>query len=232
MVVALLIVAVAPALANDTALLEELRQRATANKTGTVEGRLYIERPRPNAPDEPRVGAGVLVVPRSEDLLDRLERLKRESRESMRGFREAAPGVRAALDAYELRLWRAGYPDAMVRTASDASGAFRVTLPAGAWLLAAERSVFVPTQPPRSTEAPTASALDPLARYSAMPYQHFLPMARMTGFDAVTLWLRELTVSAGETVALELHDRGVWLSGVAEETEVPRRVRFAPGIKR
>jgi hypothetical protein len=229
-VVALLILAAAPALAEES--LEALRRRGVAHMTGTVEGRMYVERARPTAPDEPLVGVGVLVVPRSEELLDRLERMKRESRESMRAFREAAPGVRAALDAYETQLWRAGYPDAAVRAATDATGAFRVTLPAGSWLLAAQRSVFLPVQAPRDSAAPTASALDPLARYSTMPFQHFLPTARLTGFDAVTVWLRELTVAAGETVALELHDRGIWLSGVAEETGVPRRVRFAPGIKR
>ncbi len=146
----------------------------------------------------------------------------------MKGFRDAAPIVRSALEDYEQGLWEAGYPDAAVRTSTDADGAFRAEVPAGAWLLVAQRSVFVSTAPPRASAAPTAQALDPLARYMTSAYQHFLPTARLTGFDAVTVWLREVEVDAGGTIALELHDRGIWLSGVAEETDVPRRGRFAP----
>lgn len=232
---ALAVLVAAPALAEvpSRAALEDLRRRILSKTTGTVEGRVYIERAKPDANDEPLVGIGLLLVPRSDGLIERLEGMKRQSRESVRGFRDAAPGVRQALDDHELQLWQAGYPDAAIRTATDAQGAFRAEVPAGAWLLFAERSVFVPVYTSRSPGPPTAFALDPLARYATSAYQHFLPTARLTGFDAVTVWLRELGVAAGETIALELHDRGVWLSGVSEETEVPRRVRFAPtGRKR
>jgi hypothetical protein len=58
-------------------------------------------------------------------------------------------------------------------------------------------------------------------------YHHFLPTARVTGFDAVSVWLRDADVEPGQKVALDLHDRGVWLSGVMEETTFPRRVRFS-----
>lgn len=231
----LLILLSGPALAVEpsASALEELRQRVVRKITGAVEGRMYLERARPNAPDDPLPGVGILIVPRSERLLERLESLKRQARESMRGFRDAAPAVRAALEDHELQLWQAGYPDAAVRTVTDATGAFRVELAAGAWLLVAARGVFVPVHSSQSGAPPAAPALDPLARYSTAAYQHFLPTARLTGFDAVTVWLRELSVEAGQAVALDLHDRGVWLSGVAEETETPRRVRFAPsGRKR
>jgi len=229
------IVVVAPALAEppSPAALEELRRRGTAKITGTVEGRVYIERPKPDAPDEPLRGIGVLIVPRAEDLLERLDAMKRQARESLRGFRDAAPMIRAALDEHELHLWQAGYPDAAIRTSTDTDGAFRAVVPAGAWVLVVERNVMVPVHYTRSPEPPSGSALDPLARYATGAYQHFLPTARISAFDAVTVWLREVTVAAGETIALDLHDRGVWFSGVAEESEVPRRVRFAPsGRKR
>lgn len=228
---ALLVLVTDPALAVEPAVsvLEELRQRAIRKTTGLVQGRVYIERARPNAPDDPLVGVGVLVVPRSEELLERLESVKQQARESMQGFRDAAPAVRAIVEEHERQLWQAGYPDAAVRTATDATGAFHAGLPAGAWLLVAERSVFLPVHSAKPSPAPTAIALDPLARYSTMAYQHFLPTARLAGYDAVSVWLRELSVDAGQTIALDLHDRGVWLSGVAEERETPRRVRFAPG---
>lgn len=228
---ALLIVVGAPALAAEPSIpaLEELRQRVIRKSTGRVEGRVYIERAKPNVPDDPLVGVSILVLPRSDELLERLEDLKRHARESMRGFRDAAPAARAALEDHEMQLWRAGYPEAAVRTSTDAAGTFRAELPAGAWLLVVERSVFVSVNSTRGGAVPTAQALDPLARYAASSYQHFLPTARLAGYDAVTLWLRELSVESGQTVTLELHDRGVWLSGVAEDTETPRRIRFAPG---
>jgi hypothetical protein len=210
-------------------LLAALRERALRGMTAVVQGRLYLERTRPDSPDEPLVGVGVLLVPRTSDLVERLEALRRGSRESVDGFRGAAPGVRSALETYERQLWHAGYPDAAVRTSTDSSGTFRAELPAGQWLLVAERSVYLPVQSPRESAAPTASALDPLARYATTAYQHFRPTARLVGFDAVSLWVRELSAEPGQTVSLELHDRGLWLSGVAEDHDTPRRLRFSSG---
>ena len=215
-----------------TVALEELRQRTLGRTVGTVEGRVYLERARPNAADEPLVGVGVLLVPRSADLLEYLETVKRQSRDSVRGFREAAPLMRAAFDEYEADLWRAGYPDIAIHTSTDGAGAFRAEVPAGAWLLVVQRSVFVPLHSARPTTPPTATSLDPLARYSTSAYQHFLPIARLTGFDAVSVWLRDVDVEPAQRVALELHDRGVWFSGVAEESDVARRARITGGSRR
>jgi hypothetical protein len=228
---ALVLLALSPAIAAEpsAAALAELRQRILRGMTATVQGRLYVERARPDAPDEPLVGVGVLLVPRSAELVERLDALKRASRDSIQGFREAAPGVRAVLEAYERQLWHAGYPDAAVRTSTDTTGAFRAEVPAGQWVLVAERSVYLPVRPSHSAPPPTATALDPLARYSTSAYQHFQPVARLVGFDAVSLWVRQVDVESGETVALELHDRGLWLSGIAEDLEISRRLRFSGG---
>jgi len=194
---------------------------------------VYIEARRPDGPDEPLAGASVLIVPRSPERLGRLDAARQNARESMRGFREAAPTVRAALEDYELELWRAGYPDLAIRTATDAQGAFSASVPAGAWSVVVTHSVFQPVdRTPPGAPPRTANALDPLARYATAPYRHFLPSTRVTGFDAVTVWLREVEVEAGGRVALTLHDRGVWLSGVIEETTVPRRARFWSGSPR
>ncbi len=45
----------------------------------------------------------------------------------------------------------------------------------------------------------------------------YLPRLRLIGYHAVSVWLRELTVDAGETRAVELSDRNVWLTGIEEE---------------
>ena len=98
----------------------------------------------------------------------------------------------------------------------------------------ATRRAFVTVERTTGGETPgrSAAALDPLARYATSQYQHFLPSARMTGFDAVSIWLREVEAEAGQRVELELHDRGVWLSGVEEELAVPRRLKFGGGFRR
>lgn len=231
LVMALVVLASAASGAEEPAGLAELRQRAARDLTGTIEGRAYFERARPSAADEPLAGLGVLVIPRSPELIQRLEGVKRQSRESMRGFREAAPAVRAIVDDAEREIWRAGYPDVIARTATDRDGRFRAVVPAGAWLVMVTRSVFLAVdRTPSSAPARTASALDPLARYTINQYQHFLPTTRMTGFDAVSVWLREVDVDVRQRIVLELHDRGVWLSGVVEETALPRRTKLPPRL--
>ena len=152
--------------------------------------------------------------------------MKRQARESVDGFRDAAPATRTAINDYELELWRMGYPDAAIRAVTDGTGAFRAVVPPGAWVMFAQRSVFVALHSNRAEVNPSAGALDPLARYSTSQYQHFQKVAKLAGFDAVSVWLRELDVDAGQTVALDLHDRGVWLSGVVEETDTARRLRI------
>ena len=231
LVAAVFLTLVGAALAQEPARsgLETLRQQILGGATGIVEGRLYIEGRKPNDPPDPLVGVGVLIVPRSAELLESLEAVKRQSRESIDGFRNAAPATRAAINGYELRLWRMGYPDAAIRVVTDATGAFRAVVPAGSWMMFAERSAFVTIRSPRPGAAPTASALDPLAVYATSQYQHFQKVAQLTGFDAVSVWLREVDVEAGQAVSLDLHDRGVWLTGVIEETDTPRRGRIVGG---
>ena len=205
--------------------LEALRQRGLSGAVATVTGRVYMEGRRPSDPDAPLAGLGVLIVPRSPDLMEQLEAVKRGARESVDGFRAAAPTTHAAFIDYETELWQSGFPDAAIRVVTDDRGAFRATVPAGAWIVFVERSVFVSLHAPRDQPPPNANALDPLARYSTAQYQHFHKIARLSGFDAVAIWLRDVDAEAGQSVALELHDRGVWLSGVVEETDTPRRMR-------
>jgi hypothetical protein len=39
----------------------------------------------------------------------------------------------------------------------------------------------------------------------------------MIGYDAVTVWVRELRVAAGRGEPIELTDRNAWFTGVVEE---------------
>ena len=85
----------------------------------------------------------------------------------------------------------------------DADGTFRFDdVPAGAWLVLASYSV--------STDV-ASSRINPKERLL------FPNISRLRGFQAVTVWLREVSVAGGNTVALELTDRNHWFRGVIEE---------------
>jgi len=75
-------------------------------------------------------------------------------------------------------------------------------LPAGAWLLIGTRSVVVDRASPR------------IAKRERETYA---PALRLRGFSTVSVWVRELTVSAGRTEDVELMDRNVWFTGIEEE---------------
>jgi hypothetical protein len=45
----------------------------------------------------------------------------------------------------------------------------------------------------------------------------YRPHAKLEGYQAVTVWVRELTVAAGATATVDLTDRNGWFRGVVEE---------------
>jgi hypothetical protein len=178
-----------------------LRALATG-AVGVVEGRVYDHRRRPQAPDTPLVGASVVLLPRSEALARALEDLKRHSRDSAAGYRDAVTGMRRAKETYERELSKAGAADLVRPVAVDADGTFRaVDLPAGDWLVIVSHADYVPA----STARATAKERD---RYRISP--------RVTGYEAVRLWVHAVTVTPGGRQPVELTDRNVWFSGVAE----------------
>ena len=154
-------------------------------------------------PARPFVGTTVTLLPRSPGLLGTFESLKRGSRDSVQAFRDAAPAMRKAREVYERELLEAGAPDLTPLVQVDADGTFRFDdVPAGAWLVLAWYSV--------SNDVAT-SRINPKER------QIFPTMSRLRGFQSVTVWLREVSVAGGSTVALELTDRNQWFRGVIEE---------------
>jgi hypothetical protein len=177
-------------------------QSLATGAVGTVEGRVYDHRRQPQAPDIALAGASVVLVPRSETLARALEDLKRHSRDSAVGYRDAVTRMRRAKETYERELSNAGAADLVRPVSVDAEGTFRaVDLPAGDWLVIASHADFVPA----STARATAKERD---KYRISP--------RVTGYEAVRLWVHAVTVTPGGRQSVELTDRNVWFSGVAE----------------
>lgn len=183
--------------------LEPYREARRAGAVGHVAGRVIAEPARPNAPVRPFVGTTVTLLPRSPNLLGTLESLKRGSRDSVQAFRDAAPAMRKAREAYERELLEAGLPDLTPLLQVDADGTFRFEdIPTGAWIILAWHSV--PNDVGTARINPKERALFPT-------------LTRLRGFQDVTVWLREVSVAGGNTVSVELNDRNLWFRGVIEE---------------
>jgi hypothetical protein len=197
---ALASVAAAPALDVQP---EAYRQAAAAGAVGGVSGRTVGETGRRAAPEQPLEDVSVTVLPWSEALLARLSQIKSEARRNMQAYRESARRIAEARRQLERALTEAGAGDLVRYTAVTPDGAFEVVrLPAGRWLLLAQRAQFVRKEMslPRGHEATT---------YRRQP--------RMKGYYAVTLWVQELTIAAGQSQTLELSDRNAWLTAIAED---------------
>ncbi len=179
------------------------RKAAAAGALGAVSGRAWEERRTLDAAEQPLAGTAVTLLPRSGVLLARLEEIRARARDSETVYRTSATAIRRAREAYEKDLWNAGAADLVQTTAVDGAGAFSVVdLPAGEWMLIATRSVFVHR---------------PSSRSNPRERKTYLPRLRLIGYNAVSVWLRELTVAAGETRVVELSDRNVWFTGIEEE---------------
>ena len=207
--IAAVLVAVALAAGAEAALdvgVAPYREAAQTGQVGVVTGRVYRESATPTGP--PRRLPGVVTVtllPRSQALLTSFERFKEDSRGSSKAFVAAAPAMRKAQDAYERELVQAGAPDLAPRVAVGADGAFRIPeVPAGAWLVVVWQSTPVDVSGPKAR---------------GRERQLYQLEGRTTGFQAVTIWLREVTVERGETASVDLNDRNEWFRGVIEEKQ-------------
>ena len=199
-----LTLAAGPAMA---AIDVDLTRYTAADGAGAgVSGRAFAERPKPDAPETPLVGATVVAVPRSEALLRRLEQLRNGARDSASAYREAASLMQRAREAYERQLWEAGAPQLVRNAVVDGSGRFDLgRLPEGRWLVLAvwDRTVHSRTVKPE--------------RKVRRERELYLPGSRLSGYRSRLVWVREIAVSGAEPTALELTDRNVWFSGVVEE---------------
>lgn len=183
--------------------VEPYRQARQTRALGVVTGRVYAEQRTLRVAARPMTGTTVTLLPRSEALLARLETLKAQSRESSTAYTAAAPAMRKAKEVYERELLHAGAPDLTPMVLVDRDGGFRIDdVPAGAWLLLAWHSTPVDVSTPKAT-----------SRERGL-YQ---PQPRLHGFQSVTVWLREVSVTGGATATVELTDRNGWFRGVVEE---------------
>ena len=183
--------------------IESYHEARRSGALGVVAGRVAAEPRTLGAPPQPFTGTTVRLLPRSEALLQKLEGFRGASRDSSRAFAAAAPAMRQAYEAYERHLLEAGAPDLTPVVLVDQDGRFRIEdVPAGSWMLIAWRGVPVDVSAP---------ALKDKQR------DRYRPQTRLHGYQAVTVWLRELTVAAGATATVDLTDRNGWFRGVAEE---------------
>jgi len=197
--------------------LERYRDAAAQHELGGIRGRAFQERRKPTGPDTPLTGTSIALLPRSEAWLLRLSGIKRGARDSLETYRDAAPAVRRAREAYEKRLLEAGAGDLPQGATVDADGRFSLEgIPAGPWVLLAFRASTYVSKTPLERPVPPGQLRQP-----ARPLPYLAP-DKLAGYYVVTYWLRELNVAAGSVEPVELTDRNVWLSGVAENLQPPR----------
>ena len=185
-------------------LPDPYRAAAAAGAVGNVTGRVYEERRRPEGADQPLAGAAVTLLPRSAEFLRKFEEVKRTARNSVSDYRAAASAILTLRRAYEKALWESGAVDLVMATVVEADGRFLVeNLPAGDWLLIVTRSV--------------ATDKRPAGTPSKQQRGVYAPGTHLTGYQRLTIWLREVTVSSGRSESVDLAERSAWFSGVVEE---------------
>jgi hypothetical protein len=205
-ILGMVFLALAPAMALELDVpTEEYREAAETGAVGTIAGRALADPKRPGEKPASLPDVSVTLVPRSGAFLVELDRIREQARRDPEAFRSSARAVAQARHDLERALWQAGAAELVRSTPVEPDGAFVLErVPAGAWLLMAQRAVFVPK----------ASATPPKRDRDA-----FGPRAPMTGYYAVTIWLRPLSVRRGESASVELTDRNAWMRAIAEERD-------------
>lgn len=185
--------------------VDAYRRAAASGQVGGLSGHVITEGPRPGASPRPVSEVGITLVPHSQRLLEQLWTIRGRARRDVDAYRDSAVAIAEARQAWERALWRAGAAELVRFTAVDPDGRFAVEgLPAGRWMLMAQRAVFVPKG------SPTMSKRD---------RETFASRPRFIGYYAVTIWVQELTIAAGQWIELQLTDRNAWMTALAEERE-------------
>ena len=173
-------------------------------QVGTLKGTAFIEPRKLGEAAGPLAGVRVVLLPSRARLVADLEAIKVHARDSASRYLAAAGEVGKLKETYELALVQAGAAELIFRAVTDEEGRFELAgVPAGEWVLLGWGEVLHAKAPRKipQRDARGAFLLEPLP----------------SGYRAVTYWLVKRTVAAGQEVTVELHDRNVWLTGVAEE---------------
>jgi len=176
---------------------------AAGGRVGVIAGRAVEESRRRGAPDTPLSGFSVTLMPRSAEFLERLQAIAHRGRTDMAAYPLTAAAIVEARREYERMLAEAGAAELVMYRPVSAGGRFEVRdVPAGEWLLVALRPVFVarpsPERKPKDKEK-------------------FAPGSRISGYDAVAVWVREVSVSAGQETSVVLTDRNILMTAIEEK---------------
>ena len=197
----------AVAAADTAALIAPYLLARDEGRRGTVAGEAYAEPTRPSGPAAPYADVSVVLLPSTPALEAELDRIRVEIRESARAYLGSAERLRDAREGFERELVFSGGGELIRGEVSDAAGRFRfVDVPAGSWLLLAWR------------EAPHAVSA---RRVPPRDVSGFIGNLEATGYAALEYWRLAVEVRPGESTAVRLHDRSVWVTAVREDKRTP-----------
>lgn len=208
-----------PAAADELAALVAPYLRAReANAVGAVAGHAHAEPRRPGGAPEPYDAVPVLLLPPSAELEAELDAIKAHRRDSLKSYGEAARRIETALATFQSSLLYAGAGELIRGDVTDPAGRLRLTaVPAGEWLLVAWREQGQGGKAPRMRRGEAGRFPD-------------VPVA--SGYWMVNYWRMRIAVRPGESTAVALTDRNVWLTVVREEVRIPEEPLKEPRKRR
>ncbi len=170
---------------------------------GVVAGRAVEEARRRGAPATPLSGFSVTLMPYSAEFLARLRDIADRGRRDLTAHARTASAIVEARREYERALAGAGAAELVMSSPVAPDGRFEVmNVPAGEWLVIALHPVFV------ASASPATKSRDK---------ETFAPQARISGYYAVAVWVRAVSVVPGEETSVALTDRNVMMTAVEEK---------------
>ncbi len=187
---------------------------------GTVAAKAYAEPTRPNANPTPQPSVSVTLIPYSAAFEAELDAAKAGLRDSLEAYLQAVARIEDARVDYERGLLGAGAGELVRTQMTDAHGTAELgDLPAGDWRVLAWRE-----------GGPRAKRL----KRRATEASRYPNVTTNVTYSVVTYWRARVTVRAGETSEVTMHDRNVWLTAARQEggTPVTPRRPSGSGTKR
>ena len=178
---------------------------------GQVEGHAYGESRKASGTPTPYEGVSVLILPYTPDIDAQLDVIKAHQRDSIASYTDTHAEIVSVRTAYERDLLAAGGGELVRGSVADAAGVVQLTgVPEGEWILLGWREE---SHAIKGARVPPKDA----SRYPDLPVT--------TGYGAVSYWRTRISVRPGETTAVNLSDRGIWLTAVREEVAHPDAAR-------